>query len=53
MSNFEKRKITAMNEVEIELPEWCLILKELEEEAKSEITIPPARAKNKGGEKAL
>jgi hypothetical protein len=38
---------------ETELPEWCLILKELEEEAKSEVTTPPARVKNKGGEKAF
>jgi hypothetical protein len=36
-----------------ELPGWCLILKELEEEAKREITHPPAGGKNKGGEQAL
>ena len=36
-----------------ELPEWCLILKELEEEAKREVATSPARGKSKGGDQAL
>jgi hypothetical protein len=35
-----------------ELPEWCLILKELEEEAKRESTAPPVRGKIEGGDHA-
>jgi hypothetical protein len=36
-----------------ELPEWCLILKELEEEAKRETPPSPAGGKNKNGDQAL
>ena len=34
------------------LPEWCLILKELEEEAKREIIVPSARAEKEEGDQA-
>jgi hypothetical protein len=36
----------------IELPGWCLILKELEEEAKREISAPPARIEIEEGDQA-